>query len=98
VVICIQFSPNNSELNLKIFKTRFAYVTNYTVETSANFMKIYQVIQKLLVRDTQTDWWFDKPTFIFGKQAKNHVYHYSTLHEAVICDSDGVTGNHMSHR
>jgi hypothetical protein len=29
------------------------------------------VVQKLLVEDTytdrQTDWWFDKPTFIFGK-------------------------------
>jgi hypothetical protein len=36
-VICIQFSPNNSELNLKIFKTRFAYVTNDTVETSTEF-------------------------------------------------------------
>jgi hypothetical protein len=35
-----------------------------------NFMKIYQVIQKLLVGDRQTDWLFDKPTFIFGKWAK----------------------------
>jgi hypothetical protein len=36
-----------------------------------NFIKIYQVVQKLLVGDTytdrQTDWWFDKPTFNFGK-------------------------------
>jgi lipoate-protein ligase A len=37
-----------------------------------NIMCIYQVVYKLLVGDTQThtDWWFDKPTFIFGKQAK----------------------------
>jgi hypothetical protein len=36
-----------------------------------NLMKIYQVVQKLLVGDTQTDWWFDKCAFIFGKYAKN---------------------------
>jgi hypothetical protein len=24
---------------------------------------------------------------------KSHVYHYSTLHETVICDSDDVTGD-----
>jgi hypothetical protein len=38
------------------------------------FMKIYQAVQKLLVGETQTDrhtdWSSDKPTFIFGKQAK----------------------------
>jgi hypothetical protein len=28
-------------------------------------MKIYQVVQKLLVGDIPTDWKFDKPTFIF---------------------------------
>jgi hypothetical protein len=34
-----------------------------------NFMKFYQAVQKLLVEDTHThtDWWFDKPTFIFWK-------------------------------
>jgi hypothetical protein len=40
-----------------------------------NIMKIYQAVQKLLAGDRQTDtqtdrqidWWFDKPTFIFGK-------------------------------
>jgi hypothetical protein len=30
-------------------------------------MKIFEVVQKLLVGDTQTDWWFDKRTLIFGK-------------------------------
>jgi hypothetical protein len=34
-------------------------------------MKIYRAAHKLLVGDTQRDWWFDKPTFIFGKYAKN---------------------------
>jgi hypothetical protein len=38
-----------------------------------NFMKICEVIQKWLVwesqtdGDRQTDWWFDKPTFILWK-------------------------------
>jgi hypothetical protein len=36
-----------------------------------NFMKIQIFAQKLLVGDTQTGWWFDKPTFIFGKQDKS---------------------------
>jgi hypothetical protein len=37
-----------------------------------NFMKIHRSVQKLLVghTHTQTGWWFDKPTFIFGKKAK----------------------------
>jgi hypothetical protein len=47
-------------------------------------MTIYQVVQKLLLGDTQTDrqidWWFDKRTFIYGKQAKNdHLYRYDTF-------------------
>jgi hypothetical protein len=49
-----------------------------------NIMKIYQAVQKLLVgdtqtrqTDTQTDWWFDKPTFIFGKQAKKGLLYQS---------------------
>jgi len=29
---------------------------------------------------------------------KNHIYHYTTPCETVICDSDGMTGNHISHR
>jgi hypothetical protein len=33
-------------------------------------MNIYQAVQKLLVGDTQTDVWFNKPTFIVGKSAK----------------------------
>jgi hypothetical protein len=32
-----------------------------------NFMKIYQTVQKLVEGDRQTDWCYDKPTFIFGK-------------------------------
>jgi hypothetical protein len=27
---------------------------------------------------------------------KNHIYHYTTPHEMVICDSDDVTGDHIS--
>jgi hypothetical protein len=30
-----------------------------------NFTKIHRSVQKLLVGDTQTGWWFDKPNFIF---------------------------------
>jgi hypothetical protein len=26
---------------------------------------------------------------------KNHIFHYTTPHETVICDIDGVTGDHM---
>jgi len=26
----------------------------------------------------------------------DHVYHYTTPHETVICDSNGMTGNHIS--
>jgi hypothetical protein len=43
-----------------------------------NFMKIYQAVQQLLVqghRHRQTDWWFDKHTFIFGKYAKDWSMH-----------------------
>jgi hypothetical protein len=29
---------------------------------------------------------------------KNHLYHYTTPCEIVICDSDGVSGNHMPHK
>jgi hypothetical protein len=29
---------------------------------------------------------------------KNHIYHYSTLCQTVICDTDGVTGNRILHR
>jgi hypothetical protein len=29
---------------------------------------------------------------------KNHIYHYTTPCEMVICDSDGMTGKHTSHR
>jgi hypothetical protein len=28
---------------------------------------------------------------------KNHLYHYTTPYEMIICDSDGVTGNCISH-
>jgi hypothetical protein len=27
------------------------------------------------------------------KRTKNHLYRYTTPHESVICDSDGVTGD-----
>jgi hypothetical protein len=46
----------------KIFKIKFAYVTNDTAETSI----------------------------------KSLMYHYTTPHEMVISDSDGVTGDHIS--
>jgi hypothetical protein len=49
-------------------------IKNYCIEVPLNgitsipnFMKIYQAVKKLLVGDTQTEWWFDKPTFIFWK-------------------------------
>jgi hypothetical protein len=29
---------------------------------------------------------------------KNHIYHYTIPHETVICDSDGTTGNCISHQ
>jgi hypothetical protein len=29
---------------------------------------------------------------------KNYIYHYTTQREVVICDSDGVPGNRISHR
>jgi hypothetical protein len=35
--------------------------------TPCQIMKIYQAVQKLLVGDTETDWWSDKITFNFGK-------------------------------
>jgi hypothetical protein len=28
---------------------------------------------------------------------KNHIYNYTTPCKIVICDSDVMTGNHMSH-
>jgi hypothetical protein len=51
-------------------------------------MKIYQQVQVLLVGDTQTDWWFDEPTFIFVKYPKNQ--HALPFHIDVtfICVSD----------
>jgi hypothetical protein len=29
---------------------------------------------------------------------KNHIYHYTTPCEMVICDSEGITGNHIPYR
>jgi hypothetical protein len=29
---------------------------------------------------------------------KNHIYHYTTPHEMVICDGDGMTGNCILHK
>jgi hypothetical protein len=43
------------------------------INSELNFMKIYQAVKKLLVEhtythiDSQRDWWFDKPTFIYEK-------------------------------
>jgi hypothetical protein len=44
-------------------------------------MKIYHGVQKLLVGDTQTDWWFDELDFLFWKYAKNIaiIYAYANL-------------------
>jgi hypothetical protein len=28
---------------------------------------------------------------------KNHLYHYATPRETVICDGDGVAGDYISH-
>jgi hypothetical protein len=49
-------------------------IKNYYIEVTLNGitwlpnnMKLYQALPKLLVEDTQTDWWFDKPTFVFAK-------------------------------
>jgi hypothetical protein len=41
-------------------------------------MKFYQPVQKLLVEDSQTAWWFDKPTFIFWKYANIGDYESNT--------------------
>jgi hypothetical protein len=63
VIIFIQFFPKYSKDNLKkIFKIKFAYVTNDTAETSI----------------------------------KNLIYHYTMPREMIICDSDGLTGNHIA--
>jgi hypothetical protein len=35
-----------------------------------NFMNVFQPVQKLLVKHTQKNWWYDKPLFNFEKQAK----------------------------
>jgi hypothetical protein len=29
---------------------------------------------------------------------KNQMYHYTAPYKTVICNSDGVTGDHISHR
>jgi hypothetical protein len=29
---------------------------------------------------------------------ENHIYHYTKPHEMVICDTDGVTGDRISHQ
>jgi hypothetical protein len=29
---------------------------------------------------------------------KNHIYHHTIPHKTVICNSDGMTGNRISHR
>jgi hypothetical protein len=44
-------------------------------------MKFYQMVQKLLVGDGQADWWNDKTTFIFGKQAKNEILIYMMIRQ-----------------
>jgi hypothetical protein len=36
---------------------------------------------------------------ILPKQVLKHqMYHYAVPHETVICDSDGVTGDHVLHQ
>jgi hypothetical protein len=47
-------------------KNYFIEVPLNGITSVPNFMKFYQAVQKLLVEDTQTDW-FDNPTFIFGE-------------------------------
>jgi hypothetical protein len=54
------------------------------------FIKIYQAVEKLLVgnlpdrhTNRQTDWWFDKSTFIFAKYAKNDLPFIMFLIKAV---------------
>jgi hypothetical protein len=49
-------------MGLKIIEVPLNDITSIS-----NFMKIYGTVQKLLEGDRQTDWWSDKPTFIFGK-------------------------------
>jgi hypothetical protein len=29
---------------------------------------------------------------------KNHIYHYTTPHETIICNSDGVISDHIAHQ
>jgi hypothetical protein len=72
----LQFKAHVTNLNLNNFQTDWSYgIKNYCIEVPLNgitsvpnFLKNYQAVQKLLVgAHRQTDWWFNKPTFIFGK-------------------------------
>jgi hypothetical protein len=60
---CLQLTTLNlnhfkmvEDMGLKIIASRSTWMT----------------VRKLLVGDRQTDWWSDKHTFIFGKQAKKY--------------------------
>jgi hypothetical protein len=75
-------TTNVTNMNINNFKTTEGTEYKLFIEvlwngstSQPNFVKIYQEVQKLLVGDTQkytqTDWWFYKPIFIFGKEAKN---------------------------
>jgi hypothetical protein len=35
---------------------------------------------------------------ILPKQLLKHIYHYTTARETVICNSDGVIGDRVSHQ
>jgi hypothetical protein len=69
---CLQLTPLNlnhfnmvEDMGLKIVASRSTWIA--FINSVPNIIIIYQAVQKLFVGHIQTDWWFDKPTFIFGK-------------------------------
>jgi len=84
-------TTNVTNMNINNFKTTEGTEYKLFIEvlwngstSQPNFVKIYQEVQKLLVGDTQkytqTDWWFYKLIFIFGKEAKNPDYLLISAH------------------
>jgi hypothetical protein len=60
-------------------------------------MKIHQLVQKLLVGHTHTHTQAGDLISLLSfleSRLENHIYHYITPREMVICNSDGVTGDH----
>jgi hypothetical protein len=93
-----QFSKAHpTTLNISNFKMIKDEIKNYCIKVSLNginsipnFMQIWQAVQKLLVANTLTDWWYDKPTLIFGKYIKNTPIHVCV--ETFLVDLQGIVG------